>query len=73
MKIIFDGDAEDATKTLFDLIDGELNIIGWEDKGRVKKDMENKVMRFLKTKMDRHEARAKAREMVDVLKKNKDA
>ncbi|WP_319482892.1 type I restriction endonuclease [uncultured Draconibacterium sp.] len=73
MKTIFDGDAEDATKTLFDLIGGELNIIGWQYKGQVKKDIENKIMRFLKTKLERKEAKAKAKEMVDVLIKNKDA
>jgi len=73
MKTMFDGDAEDATKTLFDLIKGELNIVGWQGKGRVQKDIENKVMRFLKTKLERNEAKAKAKEMVDVLIKNEDA
>ena len=52
---------------------GELNIVGWQGKGRVQKDIENKVMRFLKTKLERNEAKAKAKEMVDVLIKNKDA
>jgi type I restriction enzyme R subunit len=73
MKTIFEDNAEDATKTLFDLINGELNIIGWEAKGRVKKDIENKIMRFLKTKMDRSEAKAKSKEMLDTLIKNSDA
>ena len=73
MKIIFDDDAEDATKTLFDLIQGELNIIGWEDKSMVLKDIENKVIRFLKTKMDRTEAKVKAQELVSIIKRNKDA
>lgn len=73
MKLIFGEDADDATNTLFDLIKGELNIIGWESKGQVQKDIENKIMRFLKTKLDRAEARKKAGELVDVLKKNKDA
>ena len=72
MKTIFDGDAEDATKTILDLISGELNIVGWQAKGQVKKDIENKLMRFLKTKMGRSEAKAKAKEMVDVLIRNKD-
>ncbi len=73
MKTVFDDDAEDGTKTLFNLIDGELNIIGWEQKGRVLKDIENKIMRFLKTKMNRSEAKAKAKELVVTIKKNKDA
>ena len=73
MKVLFNGDAEDATKTIFDLISGELGIIGWEAKGQVQKDIENKIMRFLKTKLERNEAKAKAKEMVDVLKKNKGA
>jgi type I restriction enzyme R subunit len=73
MKLIFGEDAEDATKTLFDLLKGELNIIGWQEKGQVQKEIENKIMRFLKTKLEREEAKAKAKEMVDVLIKNKDA
>lgn len=73
MKTIFDGDAENATKTLFDRIKGELDIVGWETKGQVKKDIENKIMHFLKDKLDRKEARSKAKEMVDILIKNKDA
>lgn len=73
MKTVFDGDADDATRTLFDLINGELNIVGWQSKGQVKKDLENKIMRFLKIKMERSEAKSKAKEMVDVLIQNKDA
>ena len=71
----YDGgeDAEDATKTLFDLLKGELNIIGWQEKGQVQKEIENKIMRFLKTKLERDEAKSKAKEMLDVLIKNKDA
>ena len=72
MKVIFQDDGEDATRTLFDLIKGELDIIDWESKGQVKKDIENKIMRFLKTKMPRQEARVKAKELVDVIKANKD-
>jgi type I restriction enzyme R subunit len=73
MKTIFNGDAEDATRTLFDLIRGELSIVGWEEKSMVQKDMENKLTRFLKTKMERHEAKLKALDLIDVLKRNKDA
>ena len=73
MKTLFNENAEDATKTLFDLIKGELSIVAWETKGQVQKDIENKIIRFLSTKLERSEAKAKAKEMVDVLKKNKDA
>ncbi|KIC92599.1 type I restriction endonuclease subunit R [Flavihumibacter sp. ZG627] len=73
MKIVFDGDAEDATRTLFDLIAGELGIVGWEEKSMVQKDIENKLTRFLKTKMERSAAKVKAQELIDVLKRNKDA
>jgi type I restriction enzyme, R subunit len=73
MKTIFNEDAEDATRTLFDLIKGELTIIGWEEKTTVQKDMENKLTRFLKTKMDRAAAKAKSLELITVLKRNKDA
>jgi type I restriction enzyme R subunit len=70
MKTIFNGEAEDATHTLYDLIKGELNIVGWKEKTRVQKDIENKIKRFLKTKLDHSEAKLKAKELVDVLKKN---
>lgn len=73
MKTIFNEGGEDATHTVFDLIKGELGIIDWESKGMVKKDIENKLTRFLKTKMGRDHARAKAKELVDVLIKNRDA
>jgi type I restriction enzyme, R subunit len=73
MKTIFNEDAEDATRTLFDLIKGELTIIGWEEKTTVQKDMENKLTRFLKTKMDRAAAKVKSLELITVLKRNKDA
>jgi len=72
MKVIFAEDAEDATKTLFDLINGELNIVAWESKGQVQKDIENKIFRFVKKKLERTAAKEKAREMVEVLKRNKD-
>lgn len=72
MKTLFDTDADEATHTLFDLIEGELGIVGWQGKGQVLKDIENKIMRFLKTKLERKEAKAKAKEMVDVLIKNMD-
>jgi type I restriction enzyme R subunit len=74
MKVLFDADAEDATKTIFDLIAGELNIVGWQAKGQVKKDIENKIRRYLTTaKIERDQAKEKAKELVDVLIKNKDA
>lgn len=71
MKTLFDDTADDATKTLFDLIKGELSIVSWESKGQVQKDIENKIIRFLSIKLERSEAKAKAKEMLDVLKKNK--
>lgn len=74
MKVLFNNDAEDATKTIFDLIKGELEIISWQTKGRVKKDIENKIRRYLTTaKIERNDAKLKAKELVDVLIKNKDA
>jgi type I restriction enzyme, R subunit len=73
MKKIFGADAEDATRTLFDLIRGEVQIVGWETKGMVQKDIENKLTRFLTTKMTRLEAKMKALELIDVIKRNKDA
>ncbi|SRX73374.1 type I restriction endonuclease subunit R [Aequorivita antarctica] len=71
MKTIFNNEAEDATRSLFALIKGELDIIDWQNKGRVKKDIENKIKRLLQAKLESSEAKIKAREMVDVLIKNK--
>ncbi|MFN6085550.1 MAG: type I restriction endonuclease subunit R, partial [Fluviicola sp.] len=73
MKLIFDVDAEDATKKLFDQLKGELDIVDWQGKGQVLKEIENKIMRFLKDNLVREDAKLKAKEMVDVLIKNKDA
>jgi len=73
MKTIFEEKADESTRTLFKAIEGELNIVGWEEKGRVKKDMENKIMRILKAKMERADARPKAKEIIELIRKNKDA
>jgi type I restriction enzyme, R subunit len=74
MKATFGENAEDATNIIFALISGELNIVGWQKKGQVKKEIENKIRKYLITaKMERDEAKMKAKEMVDVLIKNKDA
>jgi len=73
MKTIFDGDADDATRTLFDLIKGELGIIEWNTKGMVVKEIEIKLTRFLTTKLERKAAKQKAIELVEILKRNRDA
>lgn len=73
MKSIYDEEPEAYAKDLLDMLHGELNIVGWEAKGQVRKDIENKIMRFLKNKIGRKDAKAKATELVDVLIKNKDA
>jgi type I restriction enzyme R subunit len=72
MKTLFDGTAEDATNKLFNLIEGELGIVAWENKGQVQKDIQNKIIGFLSAKLDRPEAKAKAKELVEILRKNKD-
>ena len=72
MKTLFDGTAKDATDKLFNLIEGELGIVAWENKGQVQKDIQNKIIGFLSAKLDRPEAKAKAKELVEILKKNKD-
>jgi type I restriction enzyme R subunit len=74
MKTLFDNNAVDATKTIFDLIDGELDIINWTEKGQVLKEIENKIGRYLKSaKIERKEARAKSKELVELLKVNHNA
>lgn len=73
MKLIFDGKAEDATHTLFELIHRELDIIGWEGKAMVLFDIEKKIRGFLNVQMQPADSKRKALELIDVLKKNKDA
>ncbi|MEQ6166156.1 type I restriction endonuclease [Ekhidna sp. MALMAid0563] len=73
MKVLFGDDAVEATITVFDLIEEELNVVDWDKKTAVRKDIENKLTRYLKQIMDRSDARSKAKELVDILSKNKDA
>lgn len=73
MKVFFAEGAEGATLTIFDLLKGELEIIGWESKGRVLNDMESKIRNFLSTSMERSEAKGAAKDLVTLIKKNKDA
>ncbi|MDO7850403.1 type I restriction endonuclease subunit R [Hymenobacter convexus] len=70
MKTIFDGEAATATTKLFELVSGELEIVGWRDKGEVRNDIESKIRKLLADKMERAEARQKARELVEILRKN---
>jgi len=71
MKLLFANNAEDATKALLHGIAGELGIINWEEKGRVRKDMVNKIRKFLiMSNIDKKIAKEKAKEMVETLRKN---
>lgn len=73
MKVIFGESADDATKTLFDLIRGYLGIIEWDTKSMVLKELETTLVRFLATKVDRVQAKMKVQELITILKLNKDA
>ena len=73
MKTIYDEQAAEVTKEVFNKISGELNIVDWENKGGVKQDMRNKIMKKLNEKLERSEARKKAGEIVKLIRKNKDA
>jgi len=72
MKTIFNGEAEDATNKIFSLIEGDLDIIAWETKGRVRKDIENKLKGFLINSVEKDLAKKKAKELVNLMVKNKD-
>jgi type I restriction enzyme R subunit len=73
MKTIFAEMADEATRNIYEAIEGEMSIVGWEDKGMVRKEMENKIIKVLQTKMERSDARQKARELVELIAKNKHA
>ncbi|MBE9584630.1 type I restriction endonuclease subunit R [Mucilaginibacter sp. JRF] len=74
MKIIYGAeDAEAATNALFDSTTGEMGIIGWEAKGMVLYEIEKKIISVLKNKIDRASAKVKAKEIIEVLKRNKHA
>lgn len=70
MKTIFDGEAAVVTTKLFELVSGELEIVGWREKGEVRSDMESKIRKLLAGKLERVEARQKAQELVEILRKN---
>lgn len=71
MQVLFRENAEDATNAVFDMIAGELNLVDWQNKERVKNDMERKINRSLKTLgMSREEAREKAVDIVKIMEKN---
>ncbi|RTQ47507.1 type I restriction endonuclease subunit R [Hymenobacter gummosus] len=70
LKAIFDGQAAGLTRQLFHDISGELDIVGWKDKGEVKKEMENKLYALLKAQLPGPEARQKARELILLIQKN---
>ncbi|MBE7632980.1 type I restriction endonuclease subunit R [Tenacibaculum finnmarkense] len=71
MKVLFAEDAQNMTKTMFDMISKELEIIDWQEKGRVRNDIEKKVKNHLKTaKIADNQAKIKAKEMIAVLIKN---
>lgn len=72
MKTIFYEEAEDATNKIFSLIEGDLDIIAWETKGRVRKDIENKLKGFLINSVEKDLAKKKAKELVNLMVKNKD-
>lgn len=73
MKTIFANMADDATRQIYSAIEGEMNIVGWEDKGAVRKEMENKIIKVLQPKMERTDARQKAKELVELIARNKNA
>ena len=71
MKTVFDEDAERAARAIFEQVKGELGIIEWENKGSVKKEMEKKIRNILLVKLDRDAAKLKAKQLVELIKKNK--
>jgi len=73
MKGLFGAQAEQATRTIFTMIEPDMGIVDWHSKGTVRKEMENKISRILREKMDRSEARQKAREVVELIARNQDA
>jgi type I restriction enzyme R subunit len=73
MKTIFADMADEATRNIYQAIEGEMSIVGWEDKGMVRKEMENKIIKVLQSKMERSDARQKARELVELIAKNQHA
>lgn len=69
LKPLFDH-AADATRQLFAAIGGELDIVGWQTKGEVKKEMENKIHTLLKTQLPSGEARQQAKALIALIQKN---
>ncbi len=73
MKTLWPADnVEISTKYILSQIASEMKIIGWQEKERVKKDILNKLVKFLKEKHDRTFAKQKAKVLLGLLAK-KDA
>ncbi|WP_338396183.1 type I restriction endonuclease subunit R [Fulvitalea axinellae] len=63
-------EAENLTRQVFEAIEEELRIIDWQDKFAVLKDMEKKMRKVLRGKLEREELRKLLPHLVDVIKKN---
>ncbi|GAB3554858.1 type I restriction endonuclease subunit R [Spirosoma fluminis] len=71
---LFNEHAAETTKQLFAGIDWELGVVGWEGKPDVRYAMEQKIGRLLKDKIPVFSDRQKkAKELIELLKKDKNA
>ncbi|MEO1410137.1 MAG: type I restriction endonuclease [Bacteroidota bacterium] len=73
MQVIFAEAAEAQTRLLFARIEGELDLVEWQDKGQVRKVIENKICKILEEKMEKGPARRKAKVLVELLAKRNNA
>lgn len=71
LNAIVGDEASGITRQLFASIGRELEIVGWRDKGEVRKAIENKIIKLLRGKLPTSEARKKAFELVELLRHDK--
>jgi type I restriction enzyme R subunit len=62
--------AEEVTKNVFEALEGELSIAGWQDKSQVKKSMRVKIKDVLRGKVEPKELHNLSVSLVNLIKRN---
>jgi type I restriction enzyme R subunit len=72
MKALLDDEtkAETTTKAIFKAVEAELYMVGWITNGRVLDKIGKKIRRILKKEIPADKVKAKAKDVLDLIKKN---
>jgi len=67
---ILEGDSKFITKILFNALESELNIIDWQNKEQIQKEMRKKIKETIRGKVPQEELQSLPKAIVDQLKRN---